>query len=137
MERNENEMQRDRSIKSSSVWSGLLLVGAGCLLLAYKMGAPIPRWVFTWPVLLIALGLLTGIKSRFHNPGAFIMLLIGSIFLIDQTNPDLNFHNYIVPIILICVGCVFILRPRHNWKDMSKNEWKRMYSRPPYIRTIV
>ena len=120
MEQNENDIHRYGGMRSSRIWSGLILVAAGVLLLAYKMGAPIPSWVFTWPVLLIAIGLLTGIKSRFHNPGAFIMIIVGGIFLIDQTSPELNFHNYIVPAILISVGLIFILRPRHNWGVCEK-----------------
>ncbi len=130
MEQNENEMRRYGGISSSRAWSGLILVAAGGLLLAYKMGAPIPRWVFTWPMLLIAFGLLTGVKSRFHNPGAFIMIIVGSVFLIDQTSPQLNFHNYIAPVILICIGLVFILRPGHN-RGMSRRNRRQMYYNNP------
>jgi len=128
MEQNENDIHRSREMKSSRIWSGLILVGAGVLLLAYKMGAPIPSWVFTWPVLLIAIGLLTGVKSRFHNPGALIMIVVGGVFLIDQTSPELNFHNYIVPAILIGIGLVFMLKPRTNWGNMHKHkrDWRRM-----------
>lgn len=139
MEQNENDIHRYGGMRSSRVWSGLVLVAAGVLLLAYKMGAPIPHWVFTWPVLLISIGLLTGIKSRFHNPGAFIMIIIGGIFLIDQTSPELNFHNYIVPAILISVGLVYILRPRQNWSGMSKRNWRHMhyYNPPPANPTAL
>ena len=63
MEHNENDTQRYRGAGNPRIWSGLILVAAGVLLLAYKMGAPIPQWVFTWPVLLIAIGLLAGIKT--------------------------------------------------------------------------
>ena len=127
MEQNENDIHRYRGMRSSRIWSGLILVAAGVLLLAYKMGAGIPHWVFTWPVLLIAIGLLTGVKSRFHNPGAFIMIIVGGVFLIDQTMPELNFHNYIVPAILISVGLIYILRPRHNWSGIPKKNWRQMH----------
>lgn len=120
-----NDMERYRHIKSSRIWSGLLFVIAGLLLLGYKMGAPIPGWIFTWPVLLIAIGLLVGAKSKFHNPGSFIMILIGGIFLIDQQIPDINFHNYIVPIILIGVGLLFILRPRPHRYYRKYHRWDR------------
>ena len=126
MEHNENDTQRYRGAGNPRIWSGLILVAAGVLLLAYKMGAPIPQWVFTWPVLLIAIGLLAGIKSRFHNPGAFIMIMIGAIFLIDQNSPELNFHNYIIPAILISVGLIYILRPRHYWGGMSQRHRRRV-----------
>ncbi|MEO8819339.1 MAG: LiaF domain-containing protein [Ginsengibacter sp.] len=110
MERDNQEMER--RIKSSRVGGGIFLVLAGLLLLAYKMGAPLPSWIFTWPVLLIGIGLLTGIKSRFHNPGSFVLILIGGVFLIDQSVPGINIGNYIAPIIMIGLGVLFILRPR-------------------------
>ena len=95
------------------------------------MEAPIPDWVLSWPLLLIAVGLLTGVKSRFRNPGALIMITVGGVFLIDHMSPELKFHDYLVPIILIAVGLIFILRPKHNWTHMSKHDWKKMYYSDP------
>ena len=118
-----NDMERPSGMRSSRIWSGFFLLVAGLLLLGYKMGAPIPDWIFTWPVLLIAIGLLAGIKSRFHNPGSFIMILIGSIFLIDRFLPGINFHNYILPIILIGIGILFILRPQRG--RFGRRGWDR------------
>lgn len=109
MENKQNEFAKKGN---SRVLSGLVLLAAGIFLLAYKMGAPIPSWLFTWPIILIVIGLITGIKSNFHNPGSFILILIGSIFLIDQALPNFNFHNYIIPIILMGIGLIFIFRPR-------------------------
>lgn len=123
MEHKENDSQKFGGRGKPRIWSGILLLTAGVLLLAYKMGAPLPGWLFTWPVLIIAIGLLTGFKSKFHNPGAFIMILIGCIFLADQSNPQLNFKNYILPSILIGVGIIYILRPKHHWADKRKRRW--------------
>jgi len=131
MEKNDNDIRRHRGERGPRIWSGLFLVAAGILLLAYKMGAGVPHWIFTWPVLLIAIGTLIGIKSRFHNPGSFIMIVVGSVFLIDQTTPELNFHNYIVPVILISIGLIFILRPRSKWSGLPKNDWRRKYYENP------
>ncbi len=118
MEQKDNDINRFGRRNEPRIWSGVILLVAGSLLLAYKMGAPIPSWVFTWPVLLIAIGFLTGVKSRFHNAGAFIMIIVGGIFLIDQTQPQFNFHNYIVPAILISVGLIYILRPKNSCNNM-------------------
>lgn len=122
-------MERNFGNRNSRIVSGLFLVAIGVLLLFYKMGAPIPGWVFTWPVLLIAIGLLIAIKSRFHNPGGFIMILIGTIFFIDQQIPGIQFHNYILPIILIGIGFLFMLRPRHNNCARSQRRWDRFNKR--------
>ena len=124
MEHTPDDLNRYGGKGMPRIWSGLILIAAGILLLAYKMGAPIPGWVFTWPVLLIAIGLLTGFKSHFQNPGAFIMIVVGSIFLVDQTNPALNFHNYIVPAILIAVGLIYILRPKNNCNRRVRRKFR-------------
>lgn len=105
---------------NSRVGTGLLLLIAGILLFAYKMGAPIPGWIFTWPVLLIGIGILVGIKSKFQNPGSFIMILIGSIFLIDKTIPGIDFHNYTVPALLVGIGLIIIFRPKNDqWRNRN------------------
>lgn len=124
MEQKQNDLNRYGGKGTPRIWSGLLLIAAGVLLLAYKMGAPVPGWIFTWPMLLIALGLLTGLKSNFHNPGALIMIVIGGIFLIDQTNPAFNFHNYLVPVILIAIGIIYVLRPRNSWTSRTGKRWR-------------
>ena len=131
----------DRKINQSRISGGVFLLLIGVLLLAYKMGAPIPGWVFTWPVLLIAIGLFVGLKSKFHNPGSFIMILIGSIFFIDQSVPGINLQNYIAPIILICLGVLFIVRPQKHHPCMrqrtrrlqrQRNRWQtNNFDTPP------
>lgn len=125
-------MQSNNYRNTSRVWTGLLLITAGLLLLAYKMGAPVPDWLFTWPVALIVIGLLLGIKHRFRNNIWIILTLIGGINLVNQLWPELNFDSYIVPIIIIVIGIIFILRPSRGWKRQNtqsaetyKNEWQQ------------
>ena len=69
MEQKQNDLNRYRGKGMPRIWSGLLLIIAGVLLLAYKMGAPVPDWIFTWPLLFIALGLLTGLNATSIIPG--------------------------------------------------------------------
>lgn len=125
----EENIERNFGNKNSRIISGLFLIAIGILLLAYKMGAPIPAWIFTWPVLLIVIGFFIGIKSRFHNPGAFILLLIGIIFFIDQQIPGIEFHNYILPLILIGLGFLFMLRPRNAGCIRRHRRWERFNRR--------
>ncbi len=139
MEQKPNDLNRYGGNGSPRLWSGLILIAAGGLLFAYKMGAPIPGWIFSWPMLLIAIGLLTGIKSKFHNPGALIMIVIGGIFLVDQLNSSLNFHDYLVPAILVAVGLIYVLRPKNTWSGRLEKKWhdKQPYYEPPYYSPTV
>lgn len=108
--------------RGSRIWNGLVLLIIGVLLLAYKMGAPIPGWIFTWPMILIVIGSLIGIKSRFQNPAAFIMLAIGGIFLADKFLPEMDFRNYILPVILIGIGLTYILKPKRSQECWNRNK---------------
>jgi predicted membrane protein len=115
-------MEQDHYKSKGRVLTGLFLIGAGILLFAFKMGAPLPPWIFTWPVALIALGLLIGLKHNFRNAGAFILILIGALNLADRLNPGLNFHTFIAPVIIILLGFFFIIRPR---RFKHERRWKR------------
>ena len=119
-----DNMHPINGIQNSRIGSGLLLLLAGVLLFAYKMGAPIPGWIFTWPVLLIVIGLLVGIKSKFQNPGAFILILIGTIFLADKTIPGIDFHNYSIPTLLVGIGLIIIFRPKkERWRNKNTRNY--------------
>lgn len=120
----QSDIQRNQDKRSSRTLSGIMLVIAGVLLLAYKIGAPIPSWIFSWPVLLITIGFLAGIKSNFRNAGAFVMIIVGCVFLVDKIVPQLNFDNYIFPALLIGLGLVHILRPKNSWRQRRETGWR-------------
>lgn len=111
--------------RNERVSGGIVLLLVGAVLLARQMGAPLPDWLFTWPMILIAVGLYTGIKLRFRNPGWLIPTFIGGIFLADQMLPGINLKPYVLPIILIGLGLLFISRPRKNWHQHAQDHWNR------------
>lgn len=91
---------------------GVLLLGIGVLLLARQLGAPLPDWLFTWPMIPIVVGLFMGIKLQFRNPAWILPTFLGAVFLADQILPGVNLKPYIFPIAIIAVGLLFIFRPR-------------------------
>jgi len=122
-------MEQDKNQNRGRLYTGLFLIAAGLLLFAYKMGAPLPGWIFTWPVILIAIGVLISLKNGLRNPGGIVLIIIGGLNLADQLNPGMDFHNYIAPLIIILVGVIFIFRPsrgscRHHrrWREKYGNE---------------
>jgi predicted membrane protein len=120
----------------SRIFSGLLLVAIGIVLLLQKMNAPFPQWLFTWPVFLIAAGLFIGIRKKFQGASWLIAILVGAVFLANHMNPEWDLEKYTWPVLLIAAGVAFILRPRHHhdfgekfgrWKDWNR-EQRRQYS---------
>jgi predicted membrane protein len=115
----------NRSRHGGRILAGLFLLLVGAVFLMKEMEFPFfPNWLFTWPMILIAIGIYTGIKHEFRNPGWIILIIIGGVFLTDEMNIGFDFHRFIIPIIIISVGFLMILRPRRN-RDWSWDNWKQ------------
>lgn len=108
------------------IWAGLFLLLVGGVLLLDQMGFPLPDWLFSWHILLIALGVFIGLRHRFRGAAWLIMIAIGSVYLIQDYYPDVNLHRFIWPGILIFVGLLIILRPRrHAYSGQWREEWDK------------
>jgi predicted membrane protein len=98
--------------RNGHVWAGTLLLVIGSLLFTRALGVPYPSWLFTWPVLLISIGLFIGLRHGFRVGGWIIPIIIGSIFLAERFIAGASFKPIIAPAIIISLGILFIFRPR-------------------------
>ncbi|MCH5596809.1 LiaF transmembrane domain-containing protein [Niabella ginsengisoli] len=96
----------------SHIWIGGFLLVIGVVYLLKKMGLDLPDFLFSWQMFLIALGIFIGIRKNFEGPGWMILVLIGSIFLINEFFVFGELRRFILPIILIGSGLFFIFRPK-------------------------
>ncbi len=120
---NDDIHNRIRRRHSGRVFLPLLLVVVGGLLLARQMGAGIPDWIFSWQILLIGIGIFSGLAHEFRGPGWLIMILVGTFFLLDQLIPGLDIHRFIWPAAIIVVGLVMLIRPKKPyWMDHGWHE---------------
>lgn len=127
-ERNYNEGRRDRWEQRMEhhdgrghVWTGLFLLAIGGLALARSMGAPVPNWLFSWQMLVVAIGLFIGVKKGFRDGGWFIPVIIGGFFLVNEYVLQGEMRRHIWPLILIIIGVFFIFRPRKTCFGQRKN----------------
>lgn len=96
------------------MWAGIIIVGIGAILLAGRLGLDwlFPHWIFNWrnmwPMMLIVVGLIIGGNSNFKNPASYILLCIGSFFLLRNiTHIDLG--AFVWPVIIIGIGLWLLL----------------------------
>jgi predicted membrane protein len=118
------------------IWLPLGLVCIGGLLLVRQMGAGLPDWIFSWQMLLIVIGIFSGLAHAFRGPGWLIMILVGSFFLMDELVPGLDIHRFIWPGVIIVVGLIMLIRPKkpywmdHDWHNKwSQRDWERWQRR--------
>jgi predicted membrane protein len=111
--------QWEKEHKRGKIFGGIFIVIIGSLFLARELGVVFPEWLFTWKVLLIAIGLVHLLKHGFRRVGWLIPITIGSVFLISDLHPELAIKPLIWPVLLILLGLVIIFKPRR------KNKWAR------------
>ncbi len=112
-ERWERRMERHHD-GHGHVWTGIFLLAVGGLALARSMGVPVPVWLFSWQMLLIAIGLFIGFRKGFRDGGWFVPIIIGGFFLVNEFVLHGELRRHFWPMILIVVGALFIFRPRHT-----------------------
>ncbi len=100
--------------------SAILLIGLA--LLAKQMGVDFPRWLISWPMLLIVIGIANGVKHQFRNNAWIILILIGSVFLAEKIMPELSVSQYTWPLILIGLGIFFIFGKGFKRGDCKRNK---------------
>jgi predicted membrane protein len=121
MEHNYNIKRKDEG----RIMAGLILVIVGAALLLRNTGFPMPYWLFSWPMILILVGIYSGFKHHFRNSGWIVMIAIGGFFLADRIIPDLSLAPYFWPLLIIGLGIIFIIRPkRDKWPEMRDDEKK-------------
>lgn len=118
--------------KSGKVVAGLIILTAGTLLLVRQLGYFVPYWLFTWPMILIIVGLASGIKHKFKNVGWIFMIAIGSLFLADKVEPGLQITQFGWPVLIILVGIwmIFGRNRNHNCGPRGENrrrKWERRF----------
>jgi hypothetical protein len=110
--------------------AGLILVLVGGALLMRNTGFPLPGWLFSWPSVLILVGLYIGIKSKFANSTSIILMGMGGFFLADRFIPGLRLTPYFWPAIIIAVGIMFILLPRRTRNLRSRRRERNTLTEP-------
>jgi predicted membrane protein len=116
-------MSKIRNTNSNRAFTGLLLVLIGAALLLRNMNFLfIPEWLFTWPMILVVIGLYMGIKNGFRNVSWLILVGLGGFFLVDEFIPSLTKEAFFWPVIIMAMGIIFILRPkREHWRNCRKD----------------
>jgi hypothetical protein len=126
--REQSEMYKewDEQHRRGRFFAGLFIVGAGILFLAREMGVVLPEWIFTWQMILITLGIFSGLKHRFRHVGWVIMVAIGGAFMAREYLPQYDFSHYIWPALIILVGLFIMLKPKKRGMMCGR---RRRYSR--------
>lgn len=113
------------SNKRTSIGYGILCLSLGGLWLMNTMGTlpwRISDYVFSWPFLLIVIGLFIVIKNP-RNVFGLLVLGAGAVTSVTRFwNLPEGWENFLPPIALMFVGLILLLRPNPNRAKFDKSD---------------
>jgi predicted membrane protein len=117
-----NDIDPQNKPRNNKALAGVILLVVGAILLVHQLDVFIfPFWLFSWPMLLIVIGVYSGAKHNFRNSGWLIMVLIGTVFLLNDALPGYNVDRITWPVVIIVFGLWMIVRRNHRW---DKKDWE-------------
>jgi predicted membrane protein len=144
MDTQNQNISPDKPRNNGRFWGGLFLLFIGFVFFVKETDFDFfPQWIFSWPMILIAVGIYTGLKHNFRGGGWLIPIIIGGIFLVDRMDIGLDLHRFIFPIIIIGIGLAMILRPRNgnpgwdNWGGRRNSKRNRDFNQQEYANNIT
>jgi predicted membrane protein len=121
--RDDHSHRHGHHFTSNRVFIGIILVLAGMFLVIRNTGFfPdfIDHVIFSWPMLLVAIGIVMTLGSTEKTAGIIVMS-VGGFFMIPLLFRE-TFHMYDMfwPSIFIIIGVIFIVTKRRGWNAVSK-----------------
>jgi predicted membrane protein len=111
--------------RNGNVFIGILLAAAGILFLLRQFNV-IHFGFQIWPLFLILIGIMSGVKHQFRKPGAYILIAIGLANIVPEFmifgQPSTNLFW---PLMLIGGGLFIALRPKKRFADLSSKAWQK------------
>ncbi|MBW6502223.1 MAG: cell wall-active antibiotics response protein [Bacteroidales bacterium] len=121
METNEKFKDERPARVSNRVIIGVILVLAGLFLVIRNTGFfpdYIDKVIFSWPMLLVAIGLVMTLGASEKTAGVIVMA-VGGFFMIPLIfRETFHMYNMFWPSIFIIVGVIFIVTTRKGWSPV-------------------
>lgn len=92
---------------------GVAIIFLGIVLLMRNLnfGFAFPGNIFGWEMILILIGIVIGVNSRFEKKSSIILIAVGGLFFLKRLL-DFSFSGVLIPILAIAIGIYFIVRNR-------------------------
>lgn len=116
------ETKKKSGILNDRILLGALIIGVAVLLLLRNLGFWFPSFLFTWPIILIVIGLYIGLREGFRNNGWWIMVAIGGFFLLRNELDNFDLGDFFWPILIFGIGLSVLLSKGGKKRRASETE---------------
>lgn len=104
---------RGNSKSANIVGAAIVFLGIVLLMRNLDLGFPFPRNIFGWEMILIVIGIVIGVNSKFEKKSSVILIVIGGLFLLRRLL-DFSVSGVLIPIAAVGIGIYLIVRNRNQ-----------------------
>lgn len=118
--REDKPVRHDAPLQNNRIIIGVILVLLGVFLVMRNSGIfPnfIENVIFSWPMLLVTIGLVITLSSAGGKTSGIIIMAVGGFFLIPIIFRETFDVNMFWPSIFIIIGVIFIFSKRKGWNS--------------------
>jgi predicted membrane protein len=128
-----NNIDNNNGPRKGNVIAGVILLALGATFLLRQFDyLGLPDWLFGWYTWLIGWGLYMGARNNYRTSGWFIMVIVGTAFMLNEALPHIDISKFFWPIALICFGIYLIMRRKNHDAVWDKKDWKRKWEAGKY-----
>jgi predicted membrane protein len=104
---------------SGRVIGGIVILMVGLAFFARRADLDLPYWLFSWPMILVVIGIFIGSREGFRPGGWLAVTAVGMVFLADDILDtfDLEIGRFFWPSVVIAIGLYMIFKPRRFKSD--------------------
>lgn len=119
-----NNLHHNPSKYSGKIIAGFVLTAIGLGLLFQQLDwFFFPSWLFSWPMILIIVGLVKRANNPSQSSSWLILIVVGCLFLVEKIFPDQNVFHLGWPVIIIAVGLWMIFRKNYSFQTTQKEHF--------------
>ncbi|MCH2223988.1 MAG: cell wall-active antibiotics response protein [Crocinitomicaceae bacterium] len=123
MESLSNE-RRQRQQKSKML-SGIFVISFGVIFLLSRLNFDIPYWLISWKTILISVGIVGLYRHNFKHFSSYILITIGTLFLLKGFYPHFINTQLILPILVIVLGTIMLFKGGNMFGKIEGNTNKK------------
>lgn len=122
--------------KRARIASGIFIILFGTLFLLHRLKFHIAPYLFSWQMIIIAVGIVALIRHKFKKLFGYIIISVGLLFLLQSWYPDSINKDIILPIAVILIGLAIIFKKRNhrfrNKRRFTPEEWRKLHDTARY-----
>lgn len=120
-----NYISWQKGHRRGKIMGGIVVVTFGFLFLLREANVYIADWIFSWQMILIAVGAISIVRHKFRKLFGYVLVIVGTLFLFKEWYPQMVNLKFIWPVLIMLFGLMIIFKPHKPDRFKRRKEWEK------------